>query len=199
MSAKSNSAEYRRRYYLANKKKVNEQSERWKRANPEKVAETQRRYREANKEKKAEVMRRWRKANPERSAELKRRYREANKEQIDARDRRYREANKEKVAAQRRRSWLRKYGITVEDYDRMLTAQGGVCAICGGPPNGAGKANGRLNVDHDHDTGAVRGLLCSECNAGLGMLQDDAELLQLAAAYVTAAKLAQAELNEEAA
>lgn len=53
----------------------------------------------------------------------------------------------------------RLYGITAAQYDQMLEAQGGVCAVCGKPP---GKT--RLNVDHDHKTGLVRGLLCWTCN-----------------------------------
>lgn len=65
-----------------------------------------------------------------------------------------------------RRYELKQYGLTVEDYDTMFDTQGGVCAICGEPPvNGA-----RLVVDHDHETGKVRGLLCSPCNTAVGRL-----------------------------
>ena len=53
------------------------------------------------------------------------------------------------------------YGITVEDYERMFSSQEGVCAICS---NGT---KNRLAVDHDHQTGAVRGLLCPRCNQHL--------------------------------
>jgi hypothetical protein len=73
----------------------------------------------------------------------------------------------------------RKYGITAADYDRMLAAQGGVCAICGRPPK-----TRRLNVDHDHNTGRIRGILCWRCNKGLQFFSDDAKHLRRAAAYV---------------
>ncbi len=62
----------------------------------------------------------------------------------------------------------RKYGLTVKDYARMLEEQGGTCKLCSKPPNG--KA---LDVDHDHETGAVRGLLCSYCNRQLGHVEKD--------------------------
>lgn len=68
-------------------------------------------------------------------------------------------------------------GLTIEDYDRMLAEQGGVCAICGNPP----KAR-RLDVDHDHRTGAVRGLLCHRCNRGVSW--DALGWLERAQAYL---------------
>lgn len=52
---------------------------------------------------------------------------------------------------------LRKYGLTAQQYDKLLTLQGGVCALCGKPPKAGGR---KLAVDHDHKTKRVRGLLC---------------------------------------
>jgi hypothetical protein len=75
---------------------------------------------------------------------------------------------------------LKGYGLTLADYDRMFTEQGGVCAICRRPsPDGR-----NLHVDHAHDSGAVRGLLCHDCNRGLGMFRDNPELLSCAARYL---------------
>jgi hypothetical protein len=75
----------------------------------------------------------------------------------------------------------RTFGITLEDFDAMLAAQGGGCAICGRPaPEGSS-----LHVDHDHETGVVRGLLCFTCNGALGMLTENDEFLTRAADYVT--------------
>lgn len=72
------------------------------------------------------------------------------------------------------------YGITLEDYNKMLAMQSGVCMICGQE-----ESNGkRLAIDHDHKTGAVRGLLCNHCNIGLGKFFDDPSLLTAAINYL---------------
>ena len=75
----------------------------------------------------------------------------------------------------------RLYDLSLEDYDLMLEAQSNGCAICGKSPEENGK---RLFVDHNHDTGDVRGLLCSTCNSGIGMLQDSSELCRRAMLYL---------------
>ncbi len=74
----------------------------------------------------------------------------------------------------------RTFGITPEEYDGRLAYQGGECALCGRPP----KDGKSLHVDHDHDTGYVRGLLCFSCNAALGHLQDDLGRIDAALIYV---------------
>lgn len=71
-------------------------------------------------------------------------------------------------------------GFSEEDYQAFFRAQEGRCAICHGGPNG----RGRFHVDHDHQTGTVRGLLCSNCNTGLGMLNDSVLLLETALHYL---------------
>lgn len=68
----------------------------------------------------------------------------------------------------------RTYGLTLAEYDEMLESQDGVCAICK-EPCATGR---RLAVDHDHDTGTVRGLLCSRCNLGIGYLKNAVNLAQ---------------------
>ena len=71
----------------------------------------------------------------------------------------------------------RKFGIPFGTYDRMLAEQGGACAIC--------RAEfPRLLIDHCHASGKVRGLLCNNCNTGIGMFSDDPQLMQAAAQYV---------------
>ena len=77
---------------------------------------------------------------------------------------------------------MKKYGISLEDYNMFLEKQGGKCAICG---TEIGDSNGnRLYVDHNHKTGKVRGLLCANCNFGIGSLKDDVEILKKAILYL---------------
>jgi hypothetical protein len=75
----------------------------------------------------------------------------------------------------------RKYGLEPGEYERILAAQGGVCAICKGP---CGRER-RLSVDHCHSTGRVRGLLCQNCNAAIGMLKEDVALFFRAVDYLS--------------
>jgi len=87
----------------------------------------------------------------------------------------------------RRRNAYRRYGITLEEYDTMLAKQNYVCAICKNPESMLHKS-GRLynlSIDHDHDTGRVRGLLCRNCNIGLGCFNDDILQLRAAISYLT--------------
>ena len=74
----------------------------------------------------------------------------------------------------------KKYGISPEEYNTMVETQGGVCLICHQP----GDTRFGLVVDHDHDSGAIRGLLCANCNQGIGHLQDDPDRMRRAADYV---------------
>lgn len=86
-----------------------------------------------------------------------------------------------------RRWWLRLYNLTEEQYDQMLAAQGGVCAICKNPETALDSRTGeprRLAVDHCHTSGRVRGLLCMTCNRMLGASKDDPAVLKAAAAYL---------------
>lgn len=79
--------------------------------------------------------------------------------------------------------WLRRaYGITVEYYRDLERRQEGKCAICGSEPTDENRK--KLQVDHDHETGKVRGLLCRPCNTALGLLQDNAALVERARCYL---------------
>lgn len=76
------------------------------------------------------------------------------------------------TGAQRRNDYRRLYGITPEDYDRMLAEQGGCCAVCGSDkPGGKPPRDVRFHVDHCHVTGKARGLLCVSCNVHIGWLE----------------------------
>lgn len=75
------------------------------------------------------------------------------------------------------------YGIEYADYLAMMEAQENKCAICGESPRNDGRKK-RLNIDHCHTTGAVRGLLCNACNRGLGFFRDNRDTLQNAINYL---------------
>jgi hypothetical protein len=86
----------------------------------------------------------------------------------------------------KQRKW-RAAGVDATRYQEMLREQGGVCAICAQPERAPDKASGKtkdLAIDHDHVTGAIRALLCSNCNRGLGLFNDDIALLAKAQSYV---------------
>lgn len=76
------------------------------------------------------------------------------------------------------------YGLTQSEFDLMLEAQNGVCAICGGTEWGG--SFDRPKVDHCHDTKVVRGLLCQACNLMIGHAKDDIELLAKGIEYLKA-------------
>jgi hypothetical protein len=95
------------------------------------------------------------------------------------------QANHSRERARQRSYNLRiNYGLTTAEYDSLLEEQGGGCAICSGTDS-----ERRLAVDHCHDTGKVRGLLCTACNVSLGRFKDDPELLVSAAIYLEAARV----------
>lgn len=87
--------------------------------------------------------------------------------------------------ARRQHKLMHKYGISVAEYDQLLADQDGRCAICGVAGPEAARW-GVLVVDHDHESGKVRGLLCSNCNCAIGLLGDSPERLNKAAAYLLA-------------
>lgn len=88
-----------------------------------------------------------------------------------------------KARDEHRAKWLKQYGLTVDEFDSMLATQGGGCAICHtGEPGG----RGTWHVDHCHDSGRVRGLLCRGCNIGLGQFKDNPLLLEAAVRYLSA-------------
>jgi hypothetical protein len=120
-------------------------------------------------------------ANPEPMKQRAKQWARENPERLRATKRRYAASGRKQTVD--RRSYLkRKYGVTPEWYDETLAAQGGGCAICGRPP----RDDISLHVDHDHRTGELRLLLCFLCNNLLGDVDDDADRLRAAAAYLEA-------------
>lgn len=89
--------------------------------------------------------------------------------------------NRPKLALAHRKWCIKNtYGLTLEQYDQMFEDQGGVCKTCG-KVNRDGR---RLYIDHNHETGKVRGLLCHRCNSLLGFVKDDIDILQNILAYL---------------
>jgi hypothetical protein len=118
------------------------------------------------------------------------------KQCINNETRLWREQNIERIRAYNRRTRMmrrdgylrRTYGISLEQYSEMLAAQGGVCEICKEEETFRGGRNGDsempLAIDHDHETGEIRGLLCTTCNKAIGAMRDDPARLDAAAAYL---------------
>lgn len=76
---------------------------------------------------------------------------------------------------------LRRYGVNLDWYRERNERQHGQCLICGGPPR---ESIGRLSIDHNHANGKARGLLCGDCNSGLGRFRDRPDLLRRGAEYI---------------
>ena len=103
---------------------------------------------------------------------------------------RWAQENKEHLNEWRRTNWVvanrrfKRRGATQELYDDLYEVQKGCCALCNEPE----EKLSWLCIDHDHETGRIRGLLCPNCNRGLGLLQDNSSLLRKAADYIDACK-----------
>ena len=78
---------------------------------------------------------------------------------------------------------LGRYGISIDEFESLWNRQNGVCAICG-----ISLKEIKYRIDHDHNTGKVRGLLCISCNTGVGLLKDSPGILASAARYLTNGK-----------
>lgn len=94
----------------------------------------------------------------------------------------WRKTNPKRNAERKRVHSFSAYGYQRGDYDRLLSEQGGRCAICGTDDPGPGRRN--FDVDHCHDRDQIRQLLCHRCNKGLGGFNDDPETIRKAAEYI---------------
>lgn len=130
-------------------------------ANPESVKASNEKYNARTRTAQAEKTRLWRINNPEKE----------------------RARSQRQIAKHLPRP--HKYGIGIPEYKAMMTEQNGLCGICGRGPTGK---RYNLDIDHDHVTGAVRGLLCQTCNRMLSNAHDDTRLLSLAIAYLCRTK-----------
>jgi len=139
-----------------------------------------------NKEQNRLRANRWNAENRERAREIsnrsKKKQREANPEKFAEQNKTWRSKNVEKL---RLYEIKRKFDLSLEEYEELLCKQNGACAICECPETATrGGVVRKLAVDHCHDTGKVRGLLCSNCNTGIGKLKDRASLVLKAYKYL---------------
>lgn len=152
---------YKRAYYKVHRKEENERRRVYHKVHRKEENERTKIYYETNKEKiKAQM----------------RAYRETNKEKINAKKRTYYETNKEKVRASQIKY---NYGLNLEQINKILIKQDYKCAICD-----RSLIETRGCIDHDHKVKEVRGILCHQCNTGLGLLNENPELLRKAALYI---------------
>jgi len=98
--------------------------------------------------------------------------------------------SKENLSRTRNLHLNRRYGISSNEYDKMVRNVGGKCEICGIIPS-------RLHIDHNHRTGAIRGLLCRPCNHALGGFQDSEEILRFAIMYLSRTDSAVMKIRQE--
>lgn len=113
-------------------------------------------------------------------------YRARKRDEVNEWRRKNYAANPTPIRESNRAAHLRRmYGLSCKEYAALVEAQHGVCAICGQPETRTRDGVVQhLVVDHDHETGAVRGLLCAMCNLGLGYFRDDAKRLASAVQYL---------------
>lgn len=103
---------------------------------------------------------------------------EENQEDNRRRAREWKTTHPDQALLQRRIATLKQYDLTLDDFNLIMSDQKGCCAVCG-------KSSDKiLHVDHDHNTGKVRGLLCHNCNTGIGHLGDDPARLRAAIKYL---------------
>lgn len=119
--------------------------------------------------------------NPEFFRNRARKNYEENKEYYAAYSKKYNKDKKEYFRQKSRDRLLKiKYNMGAEDYTTMLSEQNGGCAICGSPP----EEGCFLKVDHCHNSEKVRGLLCNNCNTGIGLLKEDIDIMEKAIKYI---------------
>lgn len=176
-------SEYDKIYNQKNREKRKKYNAEYRETHKEEIDKRELEYRQKNREKLAEVARRYNASHREERRQYARDHRPAarisDKKKLE-------KIKKDPVLRKMKQDWYkryrlaRRYGMTLQEYDAMLESQNGKCAICNCPPS-----EGRdLCVDHNHETGKVRGLLCDLCNKGIGQFGDSAERIESAMLYI---------------
>ncbi len=147
--------EWRKKYREEHRDAISKDAKVYRQENKEKIKDYTKKYRQDKKKERREYLKKWRQQNPEKNDEINREWQ------------------------------LARYGVTGEWYEAQMVAQGGKCAICGTTEPGKGRRSKYMCVDHDHETGRVRGLLCHKCNLALGLFASS-QNLQKAQEYLAA-------------
>ena len=159
-----------------------EYTKKYNKEHKEKQREYQRNYFVKNKD---EIRRKGRERHSkhkEEDAIRSKKYRDEHKQQRSDYGKKYRLEHKNQIKEKNRVGHLkRKFGMTLEDYNLLFEIQKGQCAICGRHQKELKQA---LSIDHNHDTGEIRGLLCHECNETLGYAKENTEILANAIIYL---------------
>jgi len=153
----------------------------WREENKEKLRLQDIEYRERNKEKIKEYRKKYYQENKEKISVVTKKYALKNREKLNLISKKWNKEHPQRRKELARKSWLKQYGLSLEEYNTLLENQNNQCCICGN----VAKENKYLAVDHDHITGRVRGLLCETCNVGLGSLKDSVEILYAAIEYLS--------------
>lgn len=161
-SRKHNKMVAQRKYRESHREQLREAGKKYYRENKERILEYGKRYKQDNNEKITKERKEYKRKNHDKIMKQNKQYKENNKER-----------DRDKIAGTRRKNYYRsRYNITVDEYDKIFDDQGGVCLICKRP-----QGNRRLSIDHNHKTGEVRGLLCNNCNAAIGLVNEDQKIL----------------------
>lgn len=157
---------YVRSWYARNKDRIAKRRRGWLKSNPDRVASynaKRRKHYRTHRRQNIDAAARWKREHPERREKWRRSWY----------PRHYKRTG---------RDWIyrTRYGISLEEYERLLKKQRGRCAICHRKPS----SKRRLCVDHCHRTKRVRGLLCIKCNVAMGLLGDSVDLVSLTLRYL---------------
>lgn len=161
----------------------NKRAKRYRERHPERVQASLDKWKKNNPEGPAKAAKAWRERNPEKVQDQEQRRLSdpvkgpKKREQAKVHQQGYRKTNAREILS---RKYQRKYSITIEQYEALFEIQGGRCSICDKPD-----LKRRLAVDHCHETNRVRGLLCANCNNGLGRFKHNVKFLERAMFYLS--------------
>lgn len=173
-------------HWRAHKTEYTARSKKWRQEHPDQVRAQERKRKPSESRRRKALARaaKWEREHKDQKRAIQKRCYEKHREDRCAKARAWYHANKPRALARLRIARLQQYGLTEAEY----LALGDGCGICGATDDSRTQASTgkrfRLAVDHDHDTNRVRGLLCGNCNCGLGYFKDDLALLRKAVAYL---------------